>query len=140
MPITCIRSIRNQTGDGVQVRNLENPADTGGRGSALRIAPGQVVQCNMWIPWADNEGAFENGSNPFQGPAHIDFIFPWFSGGGGLPPHEIALWQSGDYVRRSLDLSWITDGPFVQGLSVVGGDRSVDIIGAHAHEAELMFY
>ena len=140
MPVTAIKSIRNGTGVGCYVRNLENPNDTDRNGQPHALAPGEVWQCNMWIPWADTQDQFDHGSGIGKGPAHINITFVWSSLEDAPPPHEFAIWQSGDYVRYSKNLSWVNNGQLVPGNSTVGGDRSVDIVGTDGQDADVNFY
>jgi hypothetical protein len=131
--VTAIKHIRNSGNDLLLVVNAENPADTGGNGRSLRLAPGQLLPVNMWIPWADTEEQYLNGSRPGGGPAHINFVF---SADGTVDENyqmgSITIWQSGPFVRYNEaawlpNVHWIDNGPPVPGNSASGGDRLVEI-------------
>ena len=143
MPVTAIRSIRNSTPEGLGVANLENPSDTGGgKGSSLNVLPGQVIECNIWIPWADSYSDFLHGKWPlFRGPAHILILYAWASTQDPQdpPPNAFAVWQQGDYVRYTKNMQWSDNGPLVPGNSTVGGDRSLEVVGGTIWQSDLVF-
>ena len=124
--VTAIRHITNNGHYDLLVANLEHPEDTNGPGQWLVVHNGQTLPVNMWIPWADTEEQYLNGSS--QGPAHIIFTF---SNDETQPFGSVSIWQSGPIVRYDAapwvgDLHWVPNGPAVPGRSAVGGDRSVE--------------
>jgi hypothetical protein len=127
--VTAIRSVRNHVpGSLYHVRNQENPNDTGGRGHSLDVQAGNVVKCNMWIPWCVNQQDFANH--------HKIILVPT----SNRPTVTFSVWQHGDYVRYSRDGLFDADGELVPGNCTVGGDRSVDIVGADLDHADLVFH
>jgi hypothetical protein len=131
MAVTAIRSIRNRVTGGAEyhVRNQENPNDTGGRGHDLTVRSGQVIQCNMWIPWCVSQNDFDNHHKILIVPTAFQTIPAFFS-----------IWQQGDYVRYSRDGLFHANGDLVPGNSTAGGDRSVDIVGTTIEDADLVFH
>jgi len=140
MPVTAIKSITNQIDKVVFVKNRETPSDTGGEGHQLPVAPGDTLQCNMWIPWANTQYEYDNGSGVGKGPAHILISINWSSVDGTPEPPEFSIWQQGAYVRYSPQRSWSKDGKLVRGNSTVGGDRSVTVTGGTYTNADLEFF
>jgi hypothetical protein len=130
MAVTAIRSIRNLVkGQVYNVRNQEQPNDTGGRGNALSVNGGEVVACNMWIPWCNNQADFDNHHKIIIVPTAVNVL-----------PVLFAIWQQGDYVRYTRDGLFHNNGALVPGNSTVGGDRSVEIRGTGLFDADLRFY
>lgn len=129
MAITAIKSIKNDLTDDIYVRNNENPADA----DYTAVRPTRDDPFNMWVPWADNENQFNNGSNASQGPAHITIY--WTSDGSDP---IFSIWQQGDHVYYATGESYPVDAAnrhFVDGNNNVGGDRSVEIIDKGAGPA-----
>ena len=82
----------------------------------------------MWIPWADNQDQFDNGSNPNQGPAHITIYdvnqSPLFS-----------IFQSGNHVYYVIGEEYPADPAdrhFVGTDNGVGGDRELTVTDTDA--------
>jgi hypothetical protein len=125
--ITAIKSIDNKLPIEIFVYNLENPDDTPG---FLRIEPGATAGCSMWVPWCNGSQQFENGSNPFQGPAHITV----YADAGEHP--LLSIWQDnvvlvGDHVWYGTGEEYPgnpADRLLVLGNNTVGGDRSVEVV------------
>ena len=130
MAITAIRAVRNLLLNDVYfVRNQEQPNDTGGKGHALEVDPGAVLTCNMWIPWCRSQEDFDWHHKIIVVPVVNDQI-----------PVVFNIWQEGDYVRYSRDGLFKSNGDLVPGNCTVGGDRSVEIVGDDAFNADLRFF
>ena len=124
MAVTAIKFVLNQRADDIFVTNWENPADA----DLLRFRPLNKDQINMWIPWADNQDQFDNGSNPNQGPAHITIYdvnqSPLFS-----------IFQSGNHVYYVIGEECPADPAdrhFVGTDNGVGGDRELTVTDTDA--------
>lgn len=136
--ITSIRLIRNRTGAtgevggagryDVAIRNRESPGDTNGEGRSVPIPANNerdYFQCAMWIPWF-NEGEFDNKV--------IEISL--FEGGGGGHVTTLKIYQRDGYIYyRQGETDYL-----VSGNGHEGGDRTVDVTGTSADNADLTFY
>ena len=79
------------------MENLENPAKTpGGGGTPVGIGVTQAF--DMCFPWSNNSAEFKNGSNSFQGPAHLTVY-----GAPGFAHPLFSVWQHG----RAAACAWV---------------------------------
>ena len=130
MGVTAIKSIKNSNATGAYyIKNLEHPSDTTGPNGPMKVAPGQNISCNMWIPWCTSQTDFYNN--------HRIILVPFSNDGNA---RVIAIWQQGDYVRYSLNDTFQNNGTLVPGNSTVNGDRSIEITGTNVLDADIKFY
>ena len=130
MAVTAIRSIRNSSeSEPYFARNHENQNDTGGPGKSLEINSGEVVQCNMWVPWCATQEDFDNRHKISIVPLAFNEI-----------PVTFTIGQQGDYVRYSKDGLFHDEGEPVPGNNTVGGDRAIQIVGTSLTNADIIFY
>jgi hypothetical protein len=122
--VTAIKALVNASPYNAYIKNLEHPDDTGGNGVALRIPSGAgPTPCNMWIPWADDEGTFAANH-------HIEV---GFEPGTSQSANVYYIWQHGDYVRLSVNVGFINDAALIGGHPGVGGDWTLTIAEALDH-------
>lgn len=112
MGITTINKIENRTSLSVQLFNLENPTMSG---SGSVIPAGHTLGVNMWIPWASS-------SDFPRKHLRLDIL-------GG---DRFWIWQAlnadGDHVRFSTDSAWHDRAEPVDGISAVGGSRTLVVL------------
>ena len=62
MAVTAIRLVRNATTQDAFMYNHENPDDTPGP-QGVFISRGGIFECNIWVPWADDEDQYNKSFN-----------------------------------------------------------------------------
>jgi hypothetical protein len=131
MGITAIKSISNlHETELYYVKNHEHPDDTGGKGQALAVQPGETIACNMWIPWCTSNDEFSKWHHRIS---IVPLALNTF-------PVEFNIWQQGNYVRYSKNGLFQDNGNLVPGNCTVNGDRSVEITGTSLYDADIKFY
>lgn len=110
MAITAIKRIENRSSVTAKVRDLEN---SGVLGHNVPVLPGTDLEVDMWVPWSPAQGDFQGH--------HVAVDFASLV--------RFSVWQvnnaDGDFVRFSTDHSWHYQGARVNGITEVGGDRTM---------------
>lgn len=127
MGVTAIKLLRNQTGERLNIQDLENPSHDGNHAIAQ---PHSDAGCNMWIPWCI-------GSDQWAG-HHIEVAVL----NPSLPIMKkfLWIWQNGDYVRDSTDGSWHSRDAIMDGESGVNGDRILVVTSVNPVQAHLELF
>lgn len=115
--ITIIRNMLQSNDSGAYVYNHENPFQTPSQTpgqNGIYIAPGGgAVECNITIPWAQNQDDFNNG--------HFISI--------ALAIDNMDIWQCDQYICQSVNVGYIQGCRTpVDGNSTVGGNKALDIV------------
>jgi len=111
--VTNIKRWENATDEQVEVWKLDG--DKNAKKNYYRIAPGDTLNADMWVPWADRSGTgwlrytdhhtvIKVGSNPLA-----------------------YLWQNGDLIRFNAEDAFVEGGFAVPGASGAGGNRTMII-------------
>ncbi len=129
MGVTAIASIVNASNVDLCVLNVENKADTPDTPNIK--APGtEIAKGNTWYPVPNRPAMWI----PWAGPA-IDFPAHHIQFTDTNGAQAFCVWQSNrpedhaDKVRYSTACVWAPTGNWVNGVSVVNGDRDATITG-----------
>jgi hypothetical protein len=104
--VTNVKRWRNETGQELEVWKLDGSYTWADH---YRIAPGQTVDADMWIPWADNADQYAK--------KHAVIMV------GGKPLAYI--WQSGTQIRFNTSDEFVPEGQSAAGESTAGGNRTI---------------
>ena len=113
MGITAITMLDNRSSSTVRLLDIENP---GVQGNNVPVGPGQSLQVNMWVPWANTAAQFPGQHLQLE----VGSVSFWI--------WQCATDQDGDHVRFSMDGAWHDHGRPVHGISavdLVSGDRTI---------------
>jgi hypothetical protein len=110
--VTNIRRWQNETDEEVEVWKLDGGT---ARKDHYRIPPGQTINAEMFVPWADSPGAGWLRYDDHHGVIMV----------GGAPLAYI--WQSGSLIRFNSSDGFEYGGVGVPGASGAGGNRTMII-------------
>jgi hypothetical protein len=103
--VTNVKEWENRTGQQVEVFKTDDHGND--HEDHYRIAPGETVASDMWIPWANNQNDYDRH--------HATVMV------GGQP--KWFLTQSGLKVRFNTEDAFMPNGFAVPGASGAGGER-----------------
>jgi hypothetical protein len=119
--VTNVKEWKNQTGQEVEVWKTDDHGND--REDHYRVAPGETVAGDMWIPWADNAAQYTR--------KHATLTV------GGKP--LAYLWQSGSKVRFNTHDEFLSGGFAVPGANGAGGERRVIVVAGDDGRPSFVF-
>lgn len=120
MGVSAIKEIANKSALTFGVKNMENSGTTpySEQWKGMPVRPGETWPCDIWVPWADDEAAFQAGK----------YIYFYVTGSGIF----LSVFQSKGFI-------WCSKGvgtPSYEGggkqLNTEGGDRRLELHGDQA--------
>lgn len=121
MGVTAIRGLKNMSDSYLHLHDHDNPTAIGGLG--VSAEPGQIVRCNMWIPWRIGSDQRSKVICLYGDRNHQQRI--------------CAIWQYGDYVRWSTEVFWKSDADHIPGEAGVNGDRILTVFTLNPVKVEM---